>query len=80
MMQALIAEIIFIPVLRKKFVHPGHRSRLVIERTIVHDLDTEALIDCQELRRGAVYLLFSLSRLHRPLEILMGYEIRQPDD
>ena len=71
-------KVVLISVLRYVTVHQRNASRLVIEGAYVHHLHAESLVNRQKLRLGKIPLFLLRSFFHSPVEILLGYEIRQP--
>lgn len=49
MVKPAVGEVIYIALFSNKTIHQCHTGRLVIEGTYMHDLDTQAFLNRQEL-------------------------------
>ena len=78
-MQASFGEVGLIPLLHRKCAHDFYGRRLAVVGSSMHALNTQALVDPEQLDRREIQLLFSGSFCNCSLEVVAGDEIGQAD-
>ena len=74
--ESAVAEVIAVSVFLEKLVHDCNSCRLIIERSVVHNLNTQTLIYRQELGFGAVQFLLLIWRDYSAAESLTSFASR----